>query len=100
MLWSRSPNWRSNGFHGRFGEETTGGVVSTGGRGGFGTSHCGTVERLYAWEKKLYQEVKVLDFPSLGLFRKWMWGCRSYLGLCLDEKRNGGGSFLLLLNSS
>ncbi|XXG40328.1 hypothetical protein AAC387_Pa01g1073 [Persea americana] len=58
LLWSRSPNWRSNGFHGRFGEETTGGVVSTGGRGGFGTSHCGTVERLYAWEKKLYQEVK------------------------------------------
>lgn len=24
-----------------------------------GGSHCSTVERLYAWEKKLYQEVKV-----------------------------------------
>lgn len=23
-------------------------------------SHCSTVERLYAWEKKLYLEVKVL----------------------------------------
>ncbi|OMO83512.1 hypothetical protein COLO4_22458 [Corchorus olitorius] len=23
-----------------------------------GTSHCSTIERLYAWEKKLYQEVK------------------------------------------
>ena len=26
---------------------------------GGGGSHCSTVERLYAWEKKLYQEVKV-----------------------------------------
>lgn len=26
---------------------------------GINSSHCSTVERLYAWEKKLYQEVKV-----------------------------------------
>lgn len=25
-------------------------------------SHCSTVERLYAWEKKLYLEVKVLCY--------------------------------------
>lgn len=24
-----------------------------------GSSHCSTAERLYAWEKKLFQEVKV-----------------------------------------
>lgn len=30
------------------------------------SSHCSTVERLYAWEKKLYQEVKVnFWFPYL-----------------------------------
>ncbi|KAI3719933.1 hypothetical protein L6452_20839 [Arctium lappa] len=29
---------------------------------GGGGSHCSTVERLYAWEKKLCQEVKVMNF--------------------------------------
>ena len=31
-----------------------GGIISGSG------SHCSTVERLYAWEKKLFQEVKVI----------------------------------------
>lgn len=65
LLWSRSPNWRSSGFNGRLGEEMIRGGVSS---GGLNTGHCGTVERLYAWEKKLHQEVKVLNLLSLGLF--------------------------------
>lgn len=42
------------------------------------SSHCSTVERLYAWEKKLYEEVKVKvpvpmssfvdSFSSVGLW--------------------------------
>jgi hypothetical protein len=47
--WSLSP--KSNGF-GKLGEEMPGSGVAS-------NSHCSTVERLYAWEKKLYQEVKV-----------------------------------------
>lgn len=35
------------------------------------SSHCSTIERLYAWEKKLYQEVKVLGPKShRNFFRK------------------------------
>lgn len=49
--WSLSP--KSNGF-GKLGEEMLGSGVAS-------NSHCSTVERLYAWEKKLYQEVKTAE---------------------------------------
>lgn len=52
--WSLSP--KSNGF-GKLGEEMLGSSVAGGAI--VSNSHCSTVERLYAWEKKLYQEVKV-----------------------------------------
>lgn len=67
--WSLSPSfwaWGSspklNGF-GRLAEEKP--PVSFGNFGANGVrsgGHCSTVERLYAWEKKLYQEVKVCIF--------------------------------------
>ncbi|KAF5768997.1 putative nitrate regulatory gene2 protein [Helianthus annuus] len=41
----------------KFGCDDTSGVGAVGG----GSSHCSTVERLYSWEKKLYQEVKNVD---------------------------------------
>ena len=40
------------------------------------SSHCSTIERLYAWEKKLYQEVKVLG-PIPGLEISFI--CETYL---------------------
>lgn len=46
-----------NGF-GRLGDEMV--VCDIAGGGGvLGNSHCSTVERLCAWEKKLFHEVKV-----------------------------------------
>ncbi|XP_015963594.1 protein ALTERED PHOSPHATE STARVATION RESPONSE 1 [Arachis duranensis] len=60
LTWSSSP--KLNGF-GKLAEENPlsvggfgGNTVGSGGGGSGG--HCSTVERLYAWEKKLYQEVK------------------------------------------
>ncbi|KAA8531999.1 hypothetical protein F0562_006859 [Nyssa sinensis] len=55
LLWSRVSSPKLNGF-GKFSDEVVGGnevggVAMTG-------SHCSTVERLYAWEKKLYMDVK------------------------------------------
>ncbi|KAE8707764.1 flavanone 3-hydroxylase [Hibiscus syriacus] len=52
--WTWNCNQRTEGI-GKLGEDqnvgnTSGSVVSS--------SHCSTIERLYAWEKKLYQEVK------------------------------------------
>lgn len=45
---------------GKFGCDDVGGVSTIGGGDGLiSGSHCSTVERLYAWEKKLYEEVKV-----------------------------------------
>ncbi|KAJ0803383.1 hypothetical protein HanOQP8_Chr00c544g0838841 [Helianthus annuus] len=41
----------------KFGCDDTSGVGAISG----GSSHCSTVERLYTWEKKLYQEVKNVD---------------------------------------
>lgn len=59
--WSLSPSmwtWGSspklNGFDNMADYGANNGVGSGG--------HCSTVERLYAWEKKLYQEVKVCSF--------------------------------------
>ncbi|XP_077246252.1 pyridoxal-phosphate-dependent serine hydroxymethyltransferase, putative (DUF632) [Tasmannia lanceolata] len=52
-LWAWGSNSKSGNFSGfgRLGESGSDiGVVNT--------SHCSTIERLYAWEKKLYQEVK------------------------------------------
>lgn len=43
---------------GKFGCDDMAGVSAIGG-GLISGSHCSTVERLYAWEKKLCQEVKV-----------------------------------------
>nr|GLL19149.1 uncharacterized protein LOC109167680 [Ipomoea trifida] len=56
LLWSfrSSPKW--NGF-GRCCDESIGNGICGGGGDG-GSSHCSTVERLYAWEKKLYLEVR------------------------------------------
>lgn len=42
---------------GKLGEDVIG--VNTNGGGVISSTHCSTVERLYAWEKKLYLEVKV-----------------------------------------
>nr|GMC57430.1 nitrate regulatory gene2 protein [Ipomoea batatas]GME13502.1 nitrate regulatory gene2 protein [Ipomoea batatas] len=57
LLWSfrSSPKW--NGF-GRCCDESIGNGICVGGGGDGGSSHCSTVERLYAWEKKLYLEVR------------------------------------------
>lgn len=52
--WGSSPNL--DGF-GKLGEEMV--VSNAGGGSVINVSHCSTVERLYAWEKKLFQEVKV-----------------------------------------
>ncbi|KAK9286036.1 hypothetical protein L1049_025239 [Liquidambar formosana] len=51
--WSSSP--KLNGF-GKLGDEVIGCDVASGAV--ISSSHCSTVERLYAWEKKLYMEVK------------------------------------------
>lgn len=64
-LWAWGLSPKSNGF-GNLGEQMTGGNI-TGCINGVG-SHCSTVERLYAWEKKLYQEVKVPDLLSFPYF--------------------------------
>lgn len=57
LPWSWGSNLKSGGLSGfaRFGDEIFGGDF---GACVASTSHCSTVERLYAWEKKLYQEVK------------------------------------------
>ncbi|OAY60884.1 protein ALTERED PHOSPHATE STARVATION RESPONSE 1 [Manihot esculenta] len=47
--WTWSSSQKMDGF-GKMGGEMVGSTE--------GTSHCSTVERLYAWEKKLLQEVK------------------------------------------
>ena len=70
LTWGSSP--KLNGF-GKLAEETPVPVGNFGGSGvgsgvGGGCGHCSTVERLHAWEKKLYQEVKVWRF-SLSFFR-------------------------------
>lgn len=51
-------SWSSTTKLNVFGCDEMGGVRAVGGVLG-GGSHCSTVERLYAWEKKLYEEVKV-----------------------------------------
>ncbi|XP_061367717.1 protein ALTERED PHOSPHATE STARVATION RESPONSE 1-like isoform X1 [Gastrolobium bilobum] len=62
--WSLSPSlwaWGSSPKLNGFGKLAEGTPVSVGnfGANGVGSGgHCSTVERLYAWEKKLYQEVK------------------------------------------
>ncbi|GKD41020.1 nitrate regulatory gene2 protein-like protein, partial [Tanacetum coccineum] len=55
--WSSTP--KLNMF-GKYGCEETLGVGAVDG-GLISGSHCSTVERLYAWEKKLYQEVKNVE---------------------------------------
>lgn len=55
--WSSTP--KLNMF-GKYGCEETLGVSAVDG-GLISGSHCSTVERLYAWEKKLYQEVKNVE---------------------------------------
>jgi hypothetical protein len=61
-LWTWGSSPKSNGFR-KFGEE----MIGTGVGGGSvvcSDSHCSTVERLFAWEKKLCEEVKVKIFIS------------------------------------
>lgn len=63
--WSLSPSlrvWGSNTKPNTFGK-FNGEITTTNmgnGCAGNSSSHCSTVEKLYAWEKKLYQEVKVM----------------------------------------
>lgn len=56
-LWTWGSSPKSNGFR-KFGEEMLGSDVA-GGSIVCSDSHFSTVERLFAWEKKLYDEVKV-----------------------------------------
>ncbi|KAK7406835.1 hypothetical protein VNO78_08469 [Psophocarpus tetragonolobus] len=57
-LWAWGSSPKLNGF-GKLAEGTPVSVGGTCGANGIGSvGHCSTVERLYAWEKKLYQEVK------------------------------------------
>lgn len=54
--------WGSTSKSSSFGSisDVVGGAAAT----GFG--HSSTVERLYAWEKKLFEEVKVIILPCLN----------------------------------
>lgn len=61
-LWAWGSSPKLNGF-GKLAEGTPVSVGGTFGVNGVGSvGHCSTVERLHAWEKKLYQEVKVCRF--------------------------------------
>lgn len=53
----------TRGFAPKLNDYRNAGVVVGGGNGIVG-SHSSTVDRLYAWEKKLFQEVKVFTFFS------------------------------------
>ncbi|KAE8010644.1 hypothetical protein FH972_006998 [Carpinus fangiana] len=57
-LWTWGLSPKSNGFR-KFGEEMLGSGVAGGSV--VSDSHCCTVERLFAWEKKLYEEVKTAE---------------------------------------
>ncbi|KAK9071451.1 hypothetical protein SSX86_010020 [Deinandra increscens subsp. villosa] len=57
-------SWSSTPKLNMFGCDDMGGVRVVGG-GLSGGSHCSTVERLYAWEKKLYQEVKNMESSKM-----------------------------------
>lgn len=70
-LWTWGLSPKSNGFR-KFGEEMLGSGVAGGSF--VGDSHCCTVERLFAWEKKLYEEVKVKIFIFSSTH-----SCRIYL---------------------
>lgn len=60
--WGSSP--KLNGF-GKLGNEVVkSNLVTNSGCVNINGSHCSTVERLYAWEKKLFEEVKVRSFGS------------------------------------
>ncbi|BAT99961.1 protein ALTERED PHOSPHATE STARVATION RESPONSE 1 [Vigna umbellata] len=56
-LWTWGSSPKLNGF-GKLAEGTPVSVGTFGANGGGSVGHGSTVERLYAWEKKLYQEVK------------------------------------------
>ncbi|GLT44548.1 hypothetical protein SLA2020_184360 [Shorea laevis] len=57
-LWPWSSSLKLDGC-GKLGDERFGSNLAGSGGAAVGdSSHCSTVERLYAWEKKLYQEVK------------------------------------------
>lgn len=60
-LWTWGSSPKLNGF-GKLTEGTPVSVGTFGANGGGSVGHGSTVERLYAWEKKLYQEVKVCYF--------------------------------------
>lgn len=59
LMWtwgSSSTKWDT---FGKFCEDPIGSKIGTLGGSDGNFNHCSTVERLYTWEKKLYQEVKV-----------------------------------------
>ncbi|KAK1274538.1 hypothetical protein QJS04_geneDACA009617 [Acorus gramineus] len=57
QLWSRRSNLKSSDFNG-FGRSVDHLFGGDSGSGVLNMSHCSTIEKLYAWEKKLYLEVK------------------------------------------
>jgi hypothetical protein len=62
--WGGGGYGKGNDGFTRFGRGDGGMPMGNGGGGGM-LSHSSTVEKLYAWEKKLFLEVKVRVVPSL-----------------------------------
>lgn len=52
------------------------------------SSHCSTVERLYAWEKKLYEEVKVKVVVSTSSFVDSLSSVGLWLSFCKLKRKN------------
>ncbi|KAJ9172665.1 hypothetical protein P3X46_015879 [Hevea brasiliensis] len=83
-LWTWGSSPKMNGF-GKMGEEIVGSTV--------GISHCSTVERLYAWEKKLFQEVKNAESikidheKKVALLRKLEMKRADYLKTEMTKKK-------------
>lgn len=75
-LWtwgSSSPKLKG---YGKMGDELVKSNLGGGGENIINSSHCSTVERLYAWEKKLYEEVKVKVLVSIASLQtvSLLWG--------------------------
>ncbi|KAF5454589.1 hypothetical protein F2P56_024241 [Juglans regia] len=67
-LWTWGLNSKLFDFEKIGGGEMVGSGVLVGGIAG--DSHCSTVERLYAWEKRLYQEVKTAETIKIEYEKK------------------------------
>ncbi|XP_073296510.1 protein ALTERED PHOSPHATE STARVATION RESPONSE 1-like [Primulina huaijiensis] len=68
LLWTWSPSSAKWNAFGKYCEDSGGNTI---GRGNDGiATHCSTVERLYVWEVKLYQEVKNAEYLKLEYEKK------------------------------